>query len=372
MTLRLPAIVAVALTYLLLGLVASSYGPLLELLSRRFALSLPVAGSIISVHFFGGLVGVLVAMRTLTRLPGRLTVMVATAVFGAGCAVVAVAPTWTLLLGGVFVLGLGFGALVIGLNQLVAYSQGRRRGALLNGLNSAYSAGAVAGPITIAASAQAHFALLFALAAAAALLLIPGGAAISGRLPVTGGAPRRPGLLVAVFVCAFVFYVGLETSAGGWATSHLESTGLSLTAAATATSGFWLALVTGRLLITLIPPSVPEGVIVIGGAVVGTLCLASASIGPIAPVAYVLTGLAIAPIFPTGIVWLARLRPGDARATSWLFPAGSIGGIVGPGAIGVVIAEFGVRWTPVVLAAVAVLMTVSFGLAARVSRRSAA
>ena len=80
------------------------------------------------------------------------------------------------------------------------------------------------------------------------------------------------------------------------------------------------------------------------------------------------TGLALAPIFPTGIVWLARLRPGDSRATSWLFPAASVGGVLGPGAIGVVVAEFGVRWTPVVLAAVAILMTASFVAAGRIPR----
>jgi len=84
------------------------------------------------------------------------------------------------------------------------------------------------------------------------------------------------------------------------------------------------------------------------------------SIPAVAVGAYLVTGLALAPIFPTGIVWLARLRPGDSRATSWLFPAASIGGVLGPGVIGIVIAEFGVRWAPVVLAAVAVLMTAAF------------
>ena len=75
----------------------------------------------------------------------------------------------------------------------------------------------------------------------------------------------------------------------------------------------------------------------------------------------------MAPIFPTGIVWLAKLRPGDSRATSWLFPAVSIGGIAGPGAIGLVIAGFGVRWAPAVLATVAVGMSTAFWLANRAS-----
>ena len=359
---------AIGASYLLMGLVVSSYGPMLEHVTHRFGVSLPLAGSIISVHFAASLIGVFVAMRSLTRRNGRVTVMIATAVVGAGLAGAGLAPSWPIFLAGVAVIGVGFGALVIGLNQLVAYSEGRRRAALLNGLNGAYSAGAVLGPILIAALARDHFSLLFLSGTAAALVLVPGGAAIEGRLPVTAGAPRRPSLLVGVFIFAFVLYVGVENGVGGWMAAHLESSGLTETTAATATSGFWLALAAGRLLITLVPPHVPEPVIVLTGSLVAAVSLLAATIGPIAPVAYAVTGLAIAPIFPTGIVWVARLRPGDAGATAWLYPAASVGGAAGPGAIGLVVAAYGVRWAPVVLALVAILMTAAFFVATRLRR----
>ena len=93
------------------------------------------------------------------------------------------------------------------------------------------------------------------------------------------------------------------------------------------------------------------------GAGLATVALIIATAGAAAPWAYIATGFALAPIFPTGIVWLAKLRPGDSRATSWLFPAASIGGIAGPGAIGIVIAQAGVSWAPAVLAVVAIGMT---------------
>jgi fucose permease len=89
-------------------------------------------------------------------------------------------------------------------------------------------------------------------------------------------------------------------------------------------------------------------------------------------VAYILAGLAIAPIFPTGIVWLAKLRPGDARATSWLFPASMLGGAVVPAGISAVIGRFGIGVTPVVLSIVAVGCLVSFSLAASRNWRTAA
>jgi FHS family glucose/mannose:H+ symporter-like MFS transporter len=348
-----------------MGLVVAAYGPLLEHLTNRFGVSLPVAGATISVHFTGALLGVLIAMRSMERLPARVTVMVGMGIVSLGCAVVAVAFIWPFFLAGAFVIGLGFGALVLGLNQLVAYSEGPRRAALLSALNGAYSAGAVAGPILVAAFARDHFALLFLAAGAAALALIPGATGILGRLPVAAGSSGRPGLLVVVFTCAFVLYVGIENGTAGWMTSHLESAGLRSQDAATVTSGFWLALVTGRVLMTLMPARVPEPAIVITGAAVATLALLAASIQPLAPWAYVAAGLALAPIFPTGIVWLAKLRPGDSRATSWLFPAASIGGIAGPGVIGLVIAGFGVGWAPIVLAVVGVTMSAAFWLATR-------
>jgi MFS transporter, FHS family, glucose/mannose:H+ symporter len=172
---------------------------------------------------------------------------------------------------------------------------------------------------------------------------------------------------VLIFVIAIVLYVGFENGVGGWMTSHLESVGVRSTQAAGATSGFWLALVTGRVLMFAMPARISEATIVLTGSAVATVALLLASIGPIAPFAYVVAGLFIAPIFPTTIVWLARLRPGDSRATSWLYPAASIGGTLGPGAIGLVVAGFGVRVTPVVLAVVAIAMSAAFWFANRAS-----
>ena len=348
-----------------MGLVVSSYGPLLEHLVRRFDVSLPVAGATISVHFAGSMPGVLIALRSFERISARVNVAIAASTVIVGLSLIAVAGVWPLFLAGVAVVGFGFGMLVLGLNQIVAYSEGARRTALLNALNSCYSAGAVVGPILVATFAAQHFSALYLALAAVWVLVIPLGAGIDGRLPGRGAASRWPGGLVLIFIVAFVLYVAIETGTGGWMASHLESIGVASTSAAATTSAFFLALVTGRLLITLVPARVHESTIVLAGAAVATLGLLLTNIHAIAPFAYVAAGLAMAPIFPTGIVWLAKLRPGDSRATSWLYPAASIGGTVGPGVIGVVIAGAGVGWTPAVLAAVAIAMSGAFLVASR-------
>src|SRR6185312_7574429 len=155
--------------------------------------------------------GVLIALRTFERIPARVNVMVATAIASVGLAVIAPANVWLLFLAGVAIVGFGFGVLVLGLNQIVAYSEGARRAALLNALNSCYSAGAVVGPILVATFAAQHFSALYLVLAGVWILVIPLGAGIDGLLPGSSGASGWPGALVLIFIVAFVLYVAIET-----------------------------------------------------------------------------------------------------------------------------------------------------------------
>jgi fucose permease len=146
--------------------------------------------------------------------------------------------------------------------------------------------------------------------------------------------------------------------------SHLESVGFPSIEAASVTSGFWLALAVGRLLAALIPDQVSPRLVILAGAAIASVALVTALNSHVAPVAYVVTGFVIAPIFPTALVWLAKLRPGDSRATSWMFPATMVGGGIIPPAIGVAIGWFGIAWAPAVLSGVAVITLAAFMLAA--------
>jgi fucose permease len=233
-------------------------------------------------------------------------------------------------------------------------------------LNGTFAVGAVAGPILVSTVGRTHLALLYGGAATVAFALWPLVSGVSGRLPfMPSRTPDSSVFLLAIFMVAFALYVGMEAGIGGWMPSHLESIGLQSVAAATLTSGFWLALAAGRLLAALVPARVPESAIVITGSAVSAIALLSALLPVVAPVAFIVAGLAIAPIFPTGIVWLAKLRPGDARITSWLFPASMVGGAIIPGGIGAVIGRFGIGVAPAVLSLVAVGCVASFSLAAR-------
>ena len=361
------ALWSIAAAFFLMGALAAAYGPLLAYLTHRYQVSLPLAGSAISLNSAGALAGVLISLRVLEVIPGRIWVAGALIAAAAGCLGIALAPTWPLFLVSAFMVGLGFGALDLALNQLVAHSEGPRRASALNAVNGAFGIGAVAGPILVATAGREHLALLYTAAAVVALALAAALQSVRGTLPVA--VPGRAALehgrrkLVGLFVIAYVFYVGTEIGVGGWMPSHLEALGLSAVLAATLTSGFWLGLGGGRLLAALIPARVPEPAVLLAASGLGALGLLAATSRSLAPFAYVATGLAIAPIWSTGIAWLARLRPGDSRATGWLFPASMGGGILIPGAIGLAIGRFGIQWVPLLLSASALCSFAAFGAA---------
>jgi fucose permease len=151
--------------------------------------------------------------------------------------------------------------------------------------------------------------------------------------------------------------------------THLHSIGYSLASAAAITSGFWLALAIGRFAVAPFVLRLGEAVVVLltTGASIVTLLLAI--LAPFAAVAYIVTGLIIAPIFPTGVAWLARLNPKNPAATSWLFPAGMVGGALIPTFAGVLVQGISPAVVPGFFAVVALTTLVSFSGAGFSSRR---
>ena len=348
-----------------MGIVAAAYGPLLPYFMRRFGIDVPVAGLVFGVHFAGAVLGVIAAMVALARLSSRLVVSVAVAFLAAGCAGVAIAPSWPSTLLAVFVIGLGFGQLDLGINQLLAYSVNPARVALLNGLNGVYGIGAVAAPLLVSTVAG-RYRTLYAGVVVIAAIAVFGLRGVGGslRVPTSNRAsPVASRRLVAIFALALALYVGTEIGIAGWMPTHLRTAGYGLTAAATITSAFWLALAVGRFLVVPISLRVGEGVVVLFASSIAIITLLLALIPAITPIAYILTGMAIAPIFPTAVAWVARLNPLNPAATSWLFPASMVGSALIPTLTGVVIARIGAGWAPGLFAIVILASAAAFASA---------
>jgi fucose permease len=162
--------------------------------------------------------------------------------------------------------------------------------------------------------------------------------------------------------------VAIESGVGGWEPTHLEAVGYSSSVAATATSGFWLALTVGRF------AAVPVSLRWPAPAIVTVCCLGMAAflllaaIPAAAPWAYVGLGLWCAPIWATGLPWLTRSAPRVAAASAQVMASSMVGGVAFPPLLGRAIEVAGVRSVPLILCALAAVCAVISGWLRRVTR----
>lgn len=365
--------------FLLIGAIDAAYGPLLASISARFGVSLPSAGTVISVYFAGALVGVLCALSGLRRVSGRAVTTAAMIVLAGGCLGIALSRSWWALIAGVFLTGTGFGATDFTLNQLMAATAARHRAVRLNVLNAAFGIGAVVGPIIVNALKGATLTLGFAAGAATACVLAAGQRGVRAPVPSRPAPPPiDPGATgaqrsrltrvrgkLAQLGLAYFFYVCCEAGTAGWIAAHLSALGYSPHFAVEVTSAFWLALAVGRLLCAVALRDIPAGAVVLSATVLLTFSLALALIRHLAPAAYALAGFAAAPIFPIGLAWAAAIMPGDRRPASWALIGSMIGGVLGPAIIAAVVSADGTLAVPAALSTFGVLTFMAMILTVR-------
>ena len=398
------AFVAALGAFLLIGSIDAAYGLLLRPIATRFGVSLPVAGTVISVYFAGALVSVPVVLAAFRRGPPHRVVVAALAVLAVGCLAISLAGAWLILLAAVLVSGLGFGATDFGLNQLGARTAADGRAARLTILNAAFGAGAILGPVIVSQLGEQALTAGFAAAAGLACVLAIGlrgirerpapgvddlaagpvgfgplgdvplpaspepaapaapaapadGPAAPSPGPVTPGpqpaaTTRRRGL-VALAGLGYLLYVACEASVAGWIPAQLASVGYRTSFAAGVTSGFWAAMTVGRLLVVPVSRVVPARRIVLAACVLLLAVLTLTALPAAAPAAYVAAGLAAAPVFPVGLAWVGAAFPGQRHATSWALTGALVGGVIGPAVVAAVVSVAGLPAVPAVLSALA-------------------
>lgn len=365
---------------MVLGTLQALYGPAIPAFRARFGVTPAVAGLGLSADFAGALVGVVLYHLLLARAGDRRLLGASYTLMAAGMILFAIAPSWPLALGAALVTGFGSGGIDYGLNHLFATGFGRRSAAMLNLLNAHFGVGAVLGPALIGAAGAARYPWLFGAAAAVSLLLVPSLRGVRAKVPADGvahpgesvpgesvvgepaaGGPAagesragtRTGVIVAAFVAVYVLYVAIESGVGGWEPTHLEAVGYGASVAATATSGFWLALTVGRF------AAVPVSLRWPAPAIVTVCCLGMAAflllaaIPAAAPWAYAGLGLWCAPIWATGLPWLTRSAPRVTAASAYVMASSMVGGVAFPPLLGRAIEISGVRAVPLILCALA-------------------
>jgi MFS transporter, FHS family, glucose/mannose:H+ symporter len=174
---------------------------------------------------------------------------------------------------------------------------------------------------------------------------------------------------VLLAALAFLLYVACEASVAGWIPAHLEALGYRPRLATAATSGFWAAMVVGRLVTVPLSRAVAASRIVLAACPLLALALALAAVPTMAPGCYVAAGFIAAPIWPIGLDWVVATFPGHPSATSWALTAAFAGGIAGPAAVAGVVSIAGVHAVPAMLTAFAGATTLAFLAIWRAGRR---
>ena len=332
------------LSFVLIGAAQALYGPALPGFTKAFGLQAGTAGLAVSVHNMGALLGVLSAIPLADHSAARWRVGASVSLLAVGTLLVGIAPSWSMTLVGVLLIGIGYGALTIGMNSLYAVGFGKRSPAMVNLLNAIFGVGAILSPLLVLLNpTRPHFSFL--ILAGVSALLIPLSFMMDDRVPpapVASERRRNRGLLFA-FILLLALGVGVEASTVGYAATYLIAVGVTPAGAATVTSLFFLAFTLSRLVAIWLSLRFTPPQLVLGCLSLAALLLFASHNGALAPFAITLLGGAIAIFFPNCFNWLNRVL-GTSGGTVLVLAGALMGGMMVPTFIAWVAASLGERY----------------------------
>jgi FHS family glucose/mannose:H+ symporter-like MFS transporter len=374
-TFRSFAMASATTDLVVIGMMASLFGPLLLTFAHRFHLSLPDAGVVLSVYFVGGLIGVPIGWFMIRRLRGSVVLSAELLVMVVGACVAALATNWTMFLGAIFFLGLGFGGVDFALNSLLVRTREDGRGRRLSLANAGWGVGAVIGPLLIIVVHPHNFRYIYFGFAAIAVLLTFGNRGLLApplreeqRHNDHTNSPSRRRTILITFIGAYILYLAVETTTAGWIAPQLHRTGYSSSIGSITTAGFWLGLAIGRVLAGPVGARLSGRRTVLVGLIVAAALCAGAAISGAAPYLYPFVGLALALVYPLGLIWYAELCPHDGDGIALLILCMMAGGVIGPGVESLMVSTFGIHVVPLVLGGFALLDLAVFASALRFAR----
>jgi fucose permease len=335
--------------FVLSGIATTIIGPMLPIFIKRWSLDDGQAGLFSTIQFLAALGGTLASSAIATWWGYRPALVLGYALMGGGLAFLD-ANTHGVALAATTAFGFGYGSITPGTNLFVAELGGAKSASLLNHLNFAWGAGAMAcSPLIALALKRNGLAMLLAGTAVFGAILAVGLLFVSFGVQhhesdrsATGAAGPAIGLGVTIALAAMFFiYVAMENGIGIWSAEYAKRIANGITSMTTlAPMFFYAGLTSGRGAAPQILRFVHERKIVLGAlsltAAATTLLIVSRSL-PIATMAVFLAGLGCASVYPIYIAWLSRWYGASAKKIGGiLFALASLGGSAGPGMIGAV------------------------------------
>jgi FHS family glucose/mannose:H+ symporter-like MFS transporter len=357
---RLLAVTACTLN-VVTGAAQAYYGPAIPAMRGQFSITVATAGLAFGAFFLGALLGIVGWGVFEHRVSRRALVVLADVLVAVGCTGVAFADAWILALLTTLSIGLGAGILLVGYNSAFAVTFGSRAPLMLNVLHACASTGFVLGPIIISVMPAGNFRPAFLANGLLAILLLPviliGPNITAHNAAPAPRAPQRARGPLLAFMGLFALYVGVEVGASGWMATHLAAIGWSVPEAARWTAVFSGTFTAGRLLAAGPSIRIRRDRLVTWALACAVVVLLAATWSSAAPLAYAVTGLALAPVYGTGVAWLTQELPAIRSSTALVLATGTIGGVTIPPLIGRIIDVTAPDLVPVLLAAIATAAT---------------
>jgi len=338
------------LDFVLSGVVMTLLGPLLPLLSARWALDDTQAGYLFTAQYIASIGGMLVSAPLVTRYGYRITMIAGLLLMAAGIALLAPAG-WIFGLISIGIFGAGFGVTTPAVNLFVSNANPERRASALNLVNSSWGVGAMGCPLLVAMAQRWQRTPLFlyglsVVLAALAISLTGVLFAVDGEAPMVeenSAAKSAAPLKLWLFVVPVMFfvYVGTENSIGGWVAAYARRIDPGSRAFwAIMPSFFWGALLVGRASAPLALRRLRETRLAATGvalASLGVLALLAAKTATWVACGAAVAGLGLSSVYPIKVSllphWLGnRIGPVSGIA----FALGNMGGAVLPWVVGLV------------------------------------
>jgi len=345
-----PIITLAFLSFIGLGVPKAAFGTAWPSVAGDLDRGIAELGIVLIVYIAGYFISSALNGAMIRRIGLGRTLVLSSALASAALAGYAAAGAWTALLAAALVLGISGGMVDAGINAYVALRHTTR---VMGFLHASFGIGATLGPLlmTVVLGLDIEWRWGYVIMFVAQLALTAGFWFTRSRWDVaaphriappipTGG--RRRGTLLSLLL--FFLYAGTEIGAGQWAFSLLvEGRGYGDTPAGLLVTAYWGALTVGRLGLGIAGdrfghPSILR--IAVVAAAVGLGAFWWDPVPGVAAAGLVLTGLALAPIFPllmTGTP--ARLGSDFAPwAVGYQLAAATAGAAAVPGGLGALVA----------------------------------